>query len=74
MRQEAQELQEQYDEQKKAYEATMFGVESELNQVKSEVQAASFEFRSHQGRYHQLNQLILQTEITQDRSILYYTC
>jgi intraflagellar transport protein 81 len=69
MRQETQELEMQYQEKKEQYDSVMVGLEGEMKRIDQEMKQFTVEYQTNQSKYHHLNLLIQQAEISQDKAM-----
>ena len=67
MRQEAQDLDLEYQSKKQQYDAVMFSLETESTKIEQDIKNFKQEYQSNLSKYHHLNQMIQRAEITQDK-------
>ncbi|KAI8916880.1 hypothetical protein BC831DRAFT_485830 [Entophlyctis helioformis] len=67
LRQQAQELEAEYIEKKRLYDATIIGIESETAELEQEIKSNRQDIANDQSRYHYLQSMLRLTEISQDR-------
>ncbi|KAL2920089.1 hypothetical protein HK105_200155 [Polyrhizophydium stewartii] len=67
LRQQAQELETEYLEKKRLYDATIIGLESETAELEMEIKSNRQDIVNDQSRYHYLHSMLRLAEISQDR-------
>ncbi|KAJ3103095.1 Intraflagellar transport protein 81 [Phlyctochytrium planicorne] len=67
LRSNAAEVEAEYMEKKRIFDATMVGIESETTHILNEVKGFQQDIVNDQSRYHYLNCMILNAEISQER-------
>ncbi|KAJ3216786.1 Intraflagellar transport protein 81 [Dinochytrium kinnereticum] len=67
LRARAAEVETDYLEKKKVYDATMVGIESETTHIQNEVKGFQQDVVNDQSRYHYLHSMITNAEISQER-------
>jgi intraflagellar transport protein 81 len=67
MRQEAQELDTQFQEKKHQYDTVMYSLDAETAKLEQDIKQFKQEFQTNLSKYHHLNQMVQQAEIAQDK-------
>ncbi|KAI8852858.1 hypothetical protein BC829DRAFT_487295 [Chytridium lagenaria] len=67
LRSKAAEVEGEYTEKKKLFDATMVGIESETTHIQNEIKGFQQDIVNDQSRYHYLHSMITNAEISQER-------
>jgi intraflagellar transport protein 81 len=71
LRQTHQELETEYTEKKRVYDAALVGIENDVSTLDQQVKQYREDVRNDQSKFHQLNCLMKVTDVAQEKGIYY---